>query len=270
MRLLISVCLVLSILCGCGLRQPAPKPQLLSPAGVIVQDVPVGGLTPDEVKNKLNDLAAKTNRVPQNASFDETGQIADEVIGQFLDIPATLQTVMSANPNSQVQPIYQSLSPAVSKARLAAARKLGDYQTPIMDAHPDRVHNIVLTARLLHNTLLEPGQEFSFNRIVGEPTTERGFRQAVVLMHGEKSVGIGGGMCQASSTLYNAALEAGLQITERHPHSQPVSYVPEGRDATIFTNKDLRFINSTRQSLLLSVTTNGKMTRAVIWALPAG
>jgi vancomycin resistance protein YoaR len=75
-------------------------------------------------------------------------------------------------------------------------------------------------------------------------------------------------MCQVSSTVYNAALMAGLKITERHPHSQPVSYVPAGRDATTFTDKDLRFMNSTRHPLILRVCIAGKMVKADIFSLP--
>lgn len=142
------------------------------------------------------------------------------------------------------------------------------YETPILDDGPDRVGNISLTANLLNNTIIGPGQEFSFNALTGEPTVERGFRHAVVLQNGQKVQGIGGGMCQVSSTVYKAALEAGLNVSERHSHSQPVSYVPIGRDATVFTDKDLRFLNSTRHTLMLRVFIIDKQVKADIWELP--
>jgi vancomycin resistance protein YoaR len=76
-------------------------------------------------------------------------------------------------------------------------------------------------------------------------------------------------MCQVSSTLYNAVLDAGLPVVERHPHSQPVSYVPPGRDATTYTDKDLRFVNSRREPLVVRAQVAGGARLVVdLWALP--
>lgn len=255
---------------GCALQQPLPKPIRLSQMEIVVEGRGLGGLTEAEVKSALYDLAAEKNIFPQNAAFTEQGKIADDVIGKMLNIDATAEAIMIALPRTEVPAIYQQLQAPISRNQLDQAKRISGCETHILDDTPERVENITLTAKLLNNTLLEPGQEFSFNRATGEPTAERGFRKAIILENGRKVQGIGGGMCQVSSTLYNAVLEAGLMVTERHPHSQPVSYVPEGRDATTFTNKDLRFLNSTRQTLVVRVfVEKRKKVVADLWALSA-
>ena len=268
--LFLVVKITLISIVGCGLQHPAPKQLHLSQAGIVVEGRAVGRLSVEEVKASLLDLAAEKNTFPQNAAFTDQGKIAPDTIGQTLDVAATTDAVMGAWPESQVSAVYQQLHAPISRERLEQAKRISAYETIILDDTPDRVENISLTARLINNTLLEPGQEFSFNSVTGEPTPERGFRKAVILENGQKVQGLGGGMCQVSSTLYNAVLEAGLIVTERHPHSQPVSYVPAGRDATTFTNKDLRFLNSTRQPLVLRVFVAGrKKVMADLWALSA-
>ncbi|PKM80478.1 MAG: vancomycin resistance protein, partial [Firmicutes bacterium HGW-Firmicutes-13] len=96
-----------------------------------------------------------------------------------------------------------------------------------------------------------PGQVFSFNRTVGPVTTERGFKFAPVISGGTVIMGLGGGLCQVSSTLYNAVLQAGYQVVERYPHSKPVGYVPRGRDATISYHLDFKFRNNTDSFVLI-------------------
>jgi vancomycin resistance protein YoaR len=106
---------------------------------------------------------------------------------------------------------------------------------------------------------VEPGQEFSFNKTVGMPTEAKGYKKGTV--YGDGGVlteELGGGMCQVSSTLYNVALDTKMEITERHPHSKPVPYVNNGRDATIYDDKDFRFRNTTDKPILIkSWASNG-------------
>lgn len=256
------------LLSGCFAQPPAPKPLNLSPAGVSVEGTLVGKLDSIQLQTALTELAKQKNVWPQNAAFDSQGEITAEQSGRILDIQATADRVMTASADSQVEAVYTELRPPISRERLGAASKIGGYETEILDDNPDRVQNIALTANLLNNAILEPGQEFSFNRITGEPTPERGFRNAVILQNGQKSQGVGGGMCQVSSTLYNAALNAGLRVVERHAHSQPVNYVPRGRDATTYTDKDFRFVNTTRHLLIVRVLRLGAAVKADIWALP--
>lgn len=108
----------------------------------------------------------------------------------------------------------------------------------------DRCHNIRLAAKLIDGTKIENGEVFSFNSAVGERTVKRGFKIAKIIKDGEFVEGVGGGVCQVSTTLYNAALLSGCIIREYHPHSLPVSYVPPSRDAMVSgTDCDLKIRN---------------------------
>jgi len=116
----------------------------------------------------------------------------------------------------------------------------------------NRSHNITLAAGKVDNTILAPGEIFSFNQIVGEASLEEGFREAPVIVNDRLVLGPGGGICQVSSTIYNAALKAGLSIVERHNHGLPVGYLPPGYDATVAYNyRDLKFMNDTSFYILI-------------------
>ncbi|WP_406676503.1 VanW family protein [Moorella sp. ACPs] len=141
------------------------------------------------------------------------------------------------------------LEPQLTTAALAA-RKIekatGSFTTVFNPADTGRTHNIRLASSTLDNTWLPPGGEFSFNLAVGPRTAERGYREALVIEDRNFVPGIGGGVCQVSSTLYNAALAAGLTIVERQPHGLAVGYVPPGRDATVVYGLiDLKIRNDT-------------------------
>ena len=136
--------------------------------------------------------------------------------------------------------------------------EIGHFQTPLLDKSEPRVHNIKLAAKKLDQYKVDPGDEFSFNRVVGKRTSEKGYEEApiIILESGspENSEALGGGICQLSSTLYNAVLKANLKVTERHPHSKKVSYVDEGQDATIdFNRYDLKFINTRDKPITLKI-----------------
>ncbi|MDW8106994.1 MAG: VanW family protein [Armatimonadota bacterium] len=110
---------------------------------------------------------------------------------------------------------------------------ISSYTTRFPSGQRLRNHNIRLAANALNGIVLLPGERLSYNQVVGERTAKRGFCLAPVIINGEKRLGIGGGVCQVSSTLFNAALLSGLTILRRANHSIPVDYVPLGRDATV-------------------------------------
>ncbi|MDT8902817.1 VanW family protein [Anaeroselena agilis] len=253
---------------ACGL-QPAPKPGPRVAAAVTVEGVDVGGLARDGVAAALQGLAAARYQPPVNARFaDGDGTVMPDKAGRLLDVTATTEAALAAPAGSALPAAYSELEAAVTAADLAAARPAGSYATTILDASPGRMENIRLTAALLNNAAIAAGEEFSFNSRTGEPTRERGFRPAVIFVDGGHGEEVGGGMCQVSSTLYNAVLAAGLRVTERHPHSRPVSYVPPGRDATTYTDKDLRFVNTSRRTLVLRCYVAEKKLAVDIFALP--
>lgn len=128
---------------------------------------------------------------------------------------------------------------------------VGEATTKIIDTGINRISNINLACESISGTTVKPGEEFSFNEVVGKRSKERGYKDAPIIFHGEKSYGTGGGVCQVSTTVYMAALNAGLEITQRHTHSEKVSYAP-GTDATVvFGEKDMKFKNNTSDTVYI-------------------
>ncbi len=126
----------------------------------------------------------------------------------------------------------------------------------------ERKNNIKIASNALDKTFIDVNAEFSFNAVVGARTEKRGYKKSKVIVGGEFVDGVGGGVCQVSTTLYNALLLAGLKITEYHPHSLAVSYVSPSFDAMVSYNfADLKFVNNTDNPIILhTITTNDKIT----------
>lgn len=144
-----------------------------------------------------------------------------------------------------------SLGDVKSKTRLLSA-----FTTYFDQSNADRAHNISLAAQKINGCTLAPEEVFSFNAVVGERTSERGFKSAKIIENGEFVEGTGGGVCQVSTTLYNAALLAGCAITEFHPHSLAVSYVPPSCDAMVSgTYYDLKFKNTLPENVYIRAVT---------------
>lgn len=124
-------------------------------------------------------------------------------------------------------------------------REIACYVTSLRGRTQSQIFNADLAAWKVNNKLIEPGQVFSFNKIVGPWTADKGYEKAPVSYDGELVRNWGGGVCQVSSTLYNAALLAGLEIVERHNHHWPARYAPLGRDAAVaYEDIDLKFKNN--------------------------
>ncbi len=138
---------------------------------------------------------------------------------------------------------------------------LSKFETEFDSTVVNRAFNIKVAAEALDGLIVRPGQEVSFNDIVGPRSSEAGYKNAQVILNNAMVDGVGGGVCQVTSTLYNAVLLAGLKITERASHSLPVWYVPLGRDATVvYRQIDLKFCNdSTHHLYLKSVLGEGRL-----------
>ncbi len=131
---------------------------------------------------------------------------------------------------------------------------------------PDRVNNIRLASAALSGRLLPPGAEFSFNQTVGPRDPSRGYRKAPVLIGYELIPGDGGGVCQVSSTLYNAALLAGMEIVARTNHSRPVPYLAPGRDAAVdYGLIDLRLRNTSGHHIYIWIETTGRRVAVTLY-----
>ncbi len=124
-----------------------------------------------------------------------------------------------------------------------AWQNISSYTTYYNETDIGRSHNIAQAVARIDGVTIQPYGEFSFNKTVGKRTVEAGYQQAKVIVNGEYVQGVGGGVCQVSTTLYNATLKSGLLIEEYHPHSLQVSYVAPSRDAMVSSECDLRFFN---------------------------
>ena len=145
---------------------------------------------------------------------------------------------------------------------------VGSYET-FYGGDPNRIHNVQLVAHLVDDKLIAPGATFSFNGTTGERSAEKGFLEAPVIVNGELQTGLGGGVCQVSTTVFNAAYEAGLRITARTNHSLYISHYPLGRDATVnYPDIDLKFVNDTGHWLLLRTYVGPSSLTVALYGTP--
>ena len=201
-----------------------------------------------------------------------------EEYGQYLDIgPIRAQIVDSlltlTSVNILLEP--QKIAPEVTVADLQQNNSLiVSVSTPI-DRHSaeSRNHNVRRASELLDNFRLDPGKRLSFNTVVGKRTLKNGFREALEIAYGEYVMGVGGGVCQVSTTLYQAALRAGLKIETRTVHAIPSTYAEKGQDATVRDDKiDLVIRNTGDTPVHITAryeeTRNGKFCIVEIYGRP--
>jgi vancomycin resistance protein YoaR len=206
-------------------------------------------------------LRKTVEHAPVDARFevDSGGEIrivADKP-GLAIDVPATARALLAAaiSPTARTAPLVVRTATAERTAAEAKTMGItgvvGSYYTTY-GGIPSRLHNVALVAELIDGTLIAPGKTFSFNGTTGERTAEKGFQEAPVIINGELQTGLGGGICQVSTTLFNAAYEGGLEIDERTNHALYISHYPLGRDATVnYPDLDLKFTNDTDNWLLV-------------------
>jgi vancomycin resistance protein YoaR len=177
--------------------------------------------------------------------------------GLALDVRHAMAAVVAAAQQARPRAARLTLEVAQPKRSTADAKAMGitgvvgSYET-IYGGIANRIHNVQLVAHLIDGKMIAPGATFSFNHATGERTAAKGFLEAPVIINGELETGLGGGVCQVSTTVFNAAYEAGLPITARTNHALYISHYPLGRDATVdYPDIDLKFVNDTGHWLLL-------------------
>ncbi|MDR0405602.1 MAG: VanW family protein [Clostridiales bacterium] len=144
-------------------------------------------------------------------------------------------------------------------------RVLSAFSTTLLDKKKSRVKNITLAANAVNKAAVMPGETFSFNKTVGPRTAAKGYEKALVIMKKEKVLGYGGGICQVSTALYNAAKRAGLEIVERHEHNGEVGYVKLGDDATVtYDALDLKIKNTKEIPVKFRVTVGENSVDAAV------
>jgi vancomycin resistance protein YoaR len=219
----------------------------------------IGGRAADEW---LVRLGRRVEHPAEDARFAVDGshvRVVPARPGVRLDAVATANAVLAAalRPQPGRRVAVLPVETAAPKRSTEAARAMGirglvSSYTTEYGGIPNRIHNVQLVAHLIDGALIAPGATFSFNQTTGARTAEKGFLEAPVIVNGELTTGLGGGVCQVSTTVFNAAFEAGLKITERVNHALYISHYPQGRDATVdYPNVDLKFVNDTGKWLLL-------------------
>jgi vancomycin resistance protein YoaR len=129
---------------------------------------------------------------------------------------------------------------------------LGTYETSFNSKNNNRANNIKVATNKINNILIDSNESFSFNKLIGKRSIEQGFKEAPIILNGDMKLGMGGGICQVSSTVYNAALYSGLEIVQARNHSIPSGYIQKGRDATVsYGNIDLIFKNKYNSPILI-------------------
>ena len=196
-----------------------------------------------------------------------------ERAGVVCDYSETLSRVLKTlqGEGSEVKLVTRNYLPELTEEILKErTKRLSSFATSFDASNENRVHNIRLAAERLSGATIEPHTEFSFNKRVGKRTAENGFKESVVIFDGEFVKGVGGGVCQLSTTLFNAALRAGLTVTESKNHSLSVSYVPPSLDAMVSEYSDLKLYNSYDTPVYINANVVGGSVTVECFGLPDG
>ncbi len=256
-------------------------------AGVAEMQV---GLDPNKLRASLNDLKVVVDQLPANARFtfdDATGQIepiAVSSIGRVMDVDASITAINAALLRGEhtVALSVAEQAPAVADtatgAELGVTQLIAEQTTYFYGSSAERIQNIVAAAERYHGLLVAPGETFSMGNELGDVSLENGFAEALIIYGGRTIKGVGGGVCQVSTTLFRTVFFAGFPVVERYSHAYRVSYYemdasgsvdPDfaGLDATVyFPLVDFKFLNDTPNWLLMETYVNIS-ARTITWKL---
>jgi len=171
-----------------------------------------------------------------------------EQVGYTLNQESLVASIENAlsNGGGSINMVIATVAPRITQETVASQYGMISYAvTNASSSSSNRLSNIRQSLNSINGIWLDPGESFSFNEVVGQRTTERGYKTATAYSGGKVTEEVGGGICQVSTTLFNAVVKADLKVNERHPHSLTVSYVDLGKDAAVdWGNKDLKFTNN--------------------------
>ena len=240
-------------------------------------ELAIGGTTAEQF---LERIADRVERRPQDAGFEVRGdgsvRVVPGVFGRELDRVATAQAILAAAISPTERVAVGLTRAAVPERTTAEAKAMGitDQLTAYSTGYAgsaDRIHNLQLAISLLDGELVAPGGTFSLNEAVGERTEERGFRVAPVIVGNEYEEAVGGGVSQVATTVFNAAWEGGLKISERNPHALYIGRYPLGRDATVnYPDLDLKFVNDTSNWILVKGWSTSTGITVSLYGTPTG
>ena len=242
-----------------------------------VETAPAPDYNIDSVNRFIEYLSGYLDTPAVNSSITmEDNQIVytQEAMGRGIDRDSLVTTILGIDPLSGETisiPIHD-LEPSITREMLQSKFVLrGAYTTSFSDSTKNRKYNIRFGAEKINGIILKPGDVFSANDTLGKRTRKNGWKNAGAYEGGEVVQQPGGGVCQLSSTLYNAALYADMEIVERRNHSMPVHYVDRGRDATINSIGniiDFKFRNNTSSDVIIMAYTTGNTLHMEIYGVP--
>ncbi len=212
----------------------------------------------------LDRLYEQLTTEPKNAEYNpDTGDVEDAQAGFT---PATAldeanQELAMAAPGDTLTFTFDETEPEITKEQLEAVLfrdTLYSFGSVYDASASGRTTNLRLACQAINGTVLQPGETFSFNDVVGERTAEKGYQEGVIYISGNSEPALGGGVCQVASTIYYCAMYADLEIVHREPHMFFVTYVPGGLDATVYWGSiDFQFKNSTNYPLRVDAEVSG-------------
>ena len=182
--------------------------------------------------------------------------------------PGIVEALANSGPTATPR---QRVSPQPSRPeppRQTRDKTLAVHETRFSENEKNRNTNIVRAAEAINGHIVQPGAVFSYNKTVGPTNEKRGYKKSTIFVDGEKTKGVGGGVCQVSTTLFNAAEEAGMTILERHDHSRPVEYAISGEEAaTSYGGIDFKFTNEKPYPIIINAAVNNGKIRIAISAV---
>ncbi len=236
-------------------------------------------ISPEKMGTVVSPVAEAVKTAPKDATWETDGEKATlipAVPGKEMDIVGTAQAVDAAAQSRTNRVADVILSDVQAERTTEKAQemgikdKLGEFSIGAYGSS-NRRDNLRRATELINGTLVAPGDEFSFNRVVGKRTADNGFNTAPVIMpDGRLEDALGGGVCQVATTLFNAAFFAGLKIAERSNHMLYIDHYPMGRDAAVdYGSQDMRFVNDTGKWLLIKGAV-GDSVKFVIYGTSEG
>lgn len=235
---------------------------------------------PERLRDQIVALAPWAEDQPKDASFSVEGTRVSVIAsrdGSRIDASLAAEAVSRLRGDGERSAIPLSVVPAppaftTEEARaLSIVEKISIFTTTFDPANTPRVSNIDLMADAIDGTVVRPGETFSLNDATGPRTPERGYREAQIIVDGELVPGIGGGVCQVGTTLFNAVFLSGVEVLERTNHSLHISKYPIGRDATVnYGYQDLKFRNDTPHGILMKTSVTSKALTVSFFSTSVG
>ena len=212
----------------------------------------------------LDRLYEQLTTEPKDAEYNpDTGEVDDAQVGYTpaIALDEANQELAMASPGDTLTFTFDETAPELTKEQLEAVLfrdTLYSFGSVYDASASGRTTNLRLACQAINGTVLQPGETFSFNDVVGERTAEKGYQEGVIYISGSSEPALGGGICQVASTIYYCAMYADLEIVHREPHMFFVTYVPGGLDATVYWGSvDFQFKNSTNYPLRIDADVSG-------------